>query len=472
MNSARRRTVLLSIILLAAALSGCSRRLGWGVVLWHFDGTEERTGIPGLETGEGAPGAEVEAGGPAPGSGGERSADRVAAGTVVPVLIKSNINQTFVVENPVTRKKAEVPIWKIELFRGRKDAEARAKAFEPYARLYAITLRDGLVLREEPRNTAVQVYRMRRDQTIKLLERTEGEVVTTGGQILPGDWYLAMGDDGTRGYVFSNQLRIYDDSEGPAPTTAESGPDASAELDPLFTRTWRPAYFQTMVDQNRVDLELFGPQFGVFTDAVRRQIRIEYPGASRFFNYSNIAAQPDGSFRFEDLPLTIRFPDADTLEVTIEADYGAGTYTFKEFGQEIRDVIRREELRRANVLARIVANGERFVSEEWGALTLSRSGRFTWAAYDKIIPEAVPEYSGEAGAIVLGLFPGPLLEGDWDGGLSLFFDGGTKPRVDFVYRSTPGGLDLQLVRPIDKEGAVVNTLSEPPLSLRFRRSAN
>lgn len=472
MNSVRRRPLLLAALLVTAVLTGCSRRLGWGVVLWHFDGAEDRTEIPGLENGERAPGAEAETGEAVPGSGGERIEDRVSAGTVVPVLIKSNINQTYVVENPATRKKAEVPLWKIELFRGRKDAEIRAKAFEPYARLYGIALRDGLVLREEPRNTADQVYRIRRDQTIKLLERTEGEVVTTGGKPLPGDWYLAMGNDGTRGYIFSNQLRIYDESEGPAPTTTESGPDIGAELDPLFTRTWRPAYFQAMIDRNRVDLELFGPQFGVFTDAVRRQIRIEYPGASRFFNYSSIAAQPDGSFRFEGLPLTIRFPDGDTLEVTIESDYGEGTHVFSAFDQDVREIVRQEELRRANLLARMVADGERFVSDEWGALTVSRSGRFTWAAYDRLIPEAIPEYSGDAGAIVLGLFPGPLLAGDWDGGLSLFFDGGTKPRVDFMYRSTPGGLDLQLVRPIDKEGAVVNTLSEPPVNLRFRRSAN
>ncbi|HOX11932.1 MAG TPA: hypothetical protein P5117_14610 [Spirochaetia bacterium] len=464
MSPARRSLVLLAgALLLALSLTGCSRRLGWGVVLWYFEGTEaapvpEEEATPdGQDTGTG-----LEA--PSP--------ERVPAGTVVPVFIKSNINHTYVVENPATRKKAEVPVWKIELFRRKREAEARAREFEPSARLYAVALRDGLVLRDEPRNLANQVYRMRRDQSIKLLAKTEGEEVTTGGKPLPGDWYLAMGEDGTRGYVFSNQLRIYDESEGPAAGAAVSGPDPAADLDLLFSRTWRPAYFKTMIEQGRVDLERLGPQFGIFTDAVRRQIRIEYPGASRFFNYTNILPQADGSFRFEGLPLTLRFPDPESLEVTIETDYGAGTHPFAVFDQDIREIVRREELRRANALARMIAEGERFVSDEWGALTISRSGRFTWAAYDKLIPEGIPEYSGEAGAVVLGLFPGPLLAGEWDGGLSLFFDGGARPRADFVYRATPGGLDLQLVRPIDKEWSVVNTLSEPPLSIRFRRSAN
>lgn len=464
MSPARRSLALLAgALLLALSLTGCSRRLGWGVVLWYFEDSEPAP-IPADGSAPAGQGTEEGVRAPSP--------DRVPAGTVVPVFIKSNINRTYVVENPVTRKKVEVPFWKLELFRRKGDAQARAKAFEPNARLYAVALRDGLVLRDEPRNTANQVYRIRRNQSIKLLERSEGEEVTTGGKPLPGDWYLAMGEDGTRGYVFSNQLRIYDEAEGPAAGAADSGPDLGADLDLLFSRTWRPAYFRSMLEQDQVDLERLGPQFGIFTDAVRRQIRIEYPGASRFFNYTDILPQADGSFRFEGLPLTIRFPDPETLEVTIESDYGAGTHTFTIFDQDIREIVRREELRRANALARMIAEGDRFVSDEWGALTISRSGRFTWAAYDKLIPEGIPEYSGEAGAIVLGLFPGPLLAGEWDGGLSLFFDGGARPRVDFVYRATPGGLDLQLVRPIDKEGAVVNTLSEPPLSIRFRRSAN
>ncbi len=392
------------------------------------------------------------------------------AGTVLPVLIKSNINKVYVVEVPETGEKAEVPFWKIELFRRRGDAESRASAFGATARLYALTLRDGLVLRKEPRNLSDQVYRLRRDQVIKLLQKTEGEAVLTGGQPLPGDWYLAMGEDGTRGYVFSNQLQVYDETS-PPPQASKPAADAGLELEALFVKSWRPAYFRTMIEQSRVDLQRLAPHYGIFVDGVRRQIRIEYPGASRFFNYSNIRREPDGGFRFEGLPLVIRFREDGLLDVTIESDYGAGTYAFEHFDQDIREIVRREELRRRSVLEGIIARGERFVSEEWGALTLTRTGRFTWAAYERLVPEAIPEYSGDVGVADPGLFLGPALEGVWDGGLVLTFDGGQKPRADFVYRITPEGLTLQLVRPIDKEWAVVNTLSEPALVLEFRRAA-
>ncbi|HSV57248.1 MAG TPA: hypothetical protein VLH39_09110, partial [Magnetospirillaceae bacterium] len=139
-------------------------------------------------------------------------------------------------------------------------------------------------------------------------------------------------------------------------------------------------------------------------------------------------------------------------------------------GEDVREIVRREELRRSGVLARMIADGDRFVSDEWGALTISRTGRFTWGAYERLVPEAVPEYSGDSGVILMSLFLGPFLAAEWDGGFSLIFDGGARPRVDFAYRATPGGLDLQLVRPIDRKGAVVDTLSDPPLVLRFRRA--
>jgi len=227
-----------------------------------------------------------------------------------------------------------------------------------------------------------------------------------------------------------------------------------------------------MIEESRVDLEHLGQQYGIFVDGVRRQIRIEYPGASRYFNYTNITREADGSFRFEGLPLLLRFREDDILDVTIESDYGAGTYSFEPFDQDIREVIRLEEVRRRSVLERIIAQGERFVSEDWGALTITRTGRFIWAAYDKLIPEAIPEYSGEVGIIDPALFLGPALEGSWDGGISFTFDGEKCPRVDFLYRLTAENLELQLVRPIDKEWAVVNTLSEPPLLIKFRRAAS
>lgn len=453
---------LAPILLLTVLVSGCSRKVGWGLVLWSFDETPVQAA---QADGEGAGEAK-------PAAVPAEEPRRVSSGSVVPVLIKSNINHVYVIEAPDSHKKVEVPIWQIEVFRSRRDAEKRAEEFAPNASLYAVALRDGLVLREEPRNTADQVFRLRRNQQIKLLGKSAGEVVTTGGQALEGDWYLAMGDDGTRGYVFSNQLRIYDEAKAGTPEL-EASDDGSvaAELEPLFVHTWRPAYFRTMIEEGRVDLERFGSQYGIFVDAVRRQIRIEYPGASRFFNYTTIEREPKGGYRFKDLPLTIAFREDGAMDVTIESDYGAGTYAFLPFDGDVRETVRREELRRSNLLAALVARGARFVSEEWGALTIGRTGRFTWAAYDKLIPEVIPEYSGDAGNVNPALFLGPTLVGEWTGGLSFSFDGGLKPRADFLYRFTEYGLELQLVRPIDKEWAMVNNLSEPALELKFRRAA-
>ena len=64
---------------------------------------------------------------------------------------------------------------------------------------------------------------------------------------------------------------------------------------------------------NRIDLDYFSLRFGVFVDAIRRQIRIELPAASKVFDYSGIS-ETDGTYVFEGTPLRIRI-ESDTRMV-------------------------------------------------------------------------------------------------------------------------------------------------------------
>jgi len=48
-------------------------------------------------------------------------------------------------------------------------------------------------------------------ESVKVLNRVEGEAVFTGGKALPGEWYFVQAADGTRGYVFSNTMILYEE---------------------------------------------------------------------------------------------------------------------------------------------------------------------------------------------------------------------------------------------------------------------
>jgi hypothetical protein len=456
MKGRHNRLELTLIAVLAAALSSiglfsCSPRLGWGLVLW----TAPQGPLP--------------------------------AGSIVPVYIRSNIEKLYVVGVPGSSKKVELPLWQIELFSARWRAVDRLKQIGSNISLYMIAARDGLPIRASPSNDAPRVYRLREGQSVKILSKVSGEAVTTGGQVLPGDWYEVIADDGTRGYVFSYAMRVYDETKEGPPSVATSTDAASAQVDMIFSRAWRPEYFQRMIDDQRVDLDLFSLRYGLFADAVGHQIRVELPTVSQVFNYTSIS-QDGTTFTFEGTPLKIRIdsnsrivatwtaagadalattqtsPSAvppvapqtvpptttDTNQGSGAAEQGAtaqggaaqvaaapaasssaysttpgtdGSAVFVELAVDPRDTIREEGIREQRLLDAFVAHGAQWKSPAAGRLMLFRSGGFTWSGRDKLPAGFLPDGAGDTGQIVFRLFLDPGL-GDWDGAFTMRFDAG------------------------------------------------
>jgi hypothetical protein len=433
-------------------LGSCSSRLGWGVVLW------------------------TAAEGPLP------------AGSVVPVYIKSNIQKVYVVGVPGSKergKKLELPFWQVELFPTRGKANARVKSMGENVGLYMIAVRDGLPLRDKPANSAKRVYRLREGQSVKILEKTEGEAVSTGGQALSGAWYYVLSDDGATGYAFSHAFRVYDEAKEGPPVLAVEKKALAGRVDLIFSRSWRPEYFQEMLDDNRVDLDYFTLRYGFFVDAIRRQIRLELPAASRVFNYGDVS-EAKGLYVFEGTPLRIKIEsdarmvcswsgaalagaedealivDTDanavadaaaaaaaaadaaakeagdsaagaggSLDDSAEEGYAqvgsSGSAAFVVLSSEPQETIRGEALRRQKLLSDFVDG----IGGEWGSLaegagigrlSLAKNGRFSWKYRGEAADAFLPAEAGTSGEVAFRLFLDPALGSSWEGVLSLRFD--------------------------------------------------
>jgi hypothetical protein len=457
---ARAATALLGLAALLL-LGSCSPRLGWGLLLWT------------------APE------GPLP------------AGSIVPVYIKSNIQKVYVVGVPGLKgkekdKKIELPLWQLELYPTRGGALARAKAMGENLSLYMVAARNGLILRDKPAaSTGKQVFRLREGQSVKVLEKVEGETVSTGGRPLPGSWYLVLADDGTRGYIFSFALRIYDEAKEGPPVVAAAKSALSGRVDLIFSRSWRPEYFQEMLDDGRIDLDYFLLRYGLFVDGIRRQVRIELPAASEVFNYKEIT-ESAGSYSFGGTPLKIKIESdkrivcdwkgtdaaeapgagspgdegdasaagapaasvADGEGASYKTAGSGGSAAFDVLSTEPREAIRLETLRRQKLLNDFIdRSGSSWKSAASGLLDLSRNGRFTWKGRGEDAAPLVPEAAGTAGEIAFRLFLDPALSGSWEGSFSLRFDQeepGKDRRawLDFVYRVSPAGLVLAPAAPL------------------------
>jgi len=424
--------MLVSILLL---LSSCAGREGWGLVLW-----------PPIDSG-------------------------IPYGAVVPVHFKSNITKTYAVGVPESKTKLELELWRLELYRTRAKARAAAKDYGELLTLFGVAERDGLLLRQKPDNISQQVFRLRLGQPVKLLRAVEGAAVETGGVKLEGTWYLALADDGTSGYVFSNQLEPWDASLGLMPDLRAEAPATDSSLSLLFETTWRPDYFDSMLASGLLDLGAYQPRFGLFADPMRKVIRVERPDFSKVYRYESIERRDDGSYQILPDGATFYFTKAGALIFTPlpadvpkpvlakaqeeQGDEAVVSYGFARHDKDVHEEVAAEERKRLSRLAAFVAEGERFESEYYGVFIATKSTRFTWVAYGALTPAIIPEGSGETGSISMDLYLSPELTDTWDGAFTLRFDGGTLPAVSFAYWMDDESLTLAYLAPGFVQNAIV-----------------
>ncbi|MEN6364234.1 MAG: SH3 domain-containing protein [Rectinema sp.] len=448
--AARSGLLVLFLIALAAGMSSCSSRDGWGVVLWTVQGTG------------------------------------VKSGTIVPIYLKSNIGKVYVIGMPEADGggKKEVPFWQIEQFRSKRAARQRVKEFGEYASVYMVAARDGLPIREKPDNdtTTKRVFRLREGQAVKVLAKVEGAPVSTGGKVLEGDWYLVLADDGTRGYVFSFTMRMYDETTGEKPLI--SGETVlSAGIDVIFSRSWRPSWYQTMTDEDRIDPDLFSFRYGLFTDAVNRQVRVELPAFSKVFQYSAITEE-GGWYFFTGTPLKLRLEGvsaltalwADTEAPAADTVWkrGDSSARFVLINIDIQEVLRKEEARSAEALKAFFASAAKvrgtegtippsldFSSPETGTIELGAAGAFAWSGGDSLpagFAPSSPEGAARKGTARFGLHLDAAMSRTWQGGFSVIPEEGDEGRYDYVYRLSQEGLFLArtVVPPIGEAVAEID----------------
>lgn len=438
---------LLALLLLVSfgSLASCASRIGWGVVLWTVKGTSAK------------------------------------AGTIVPIYLKSNITKQYVIGLPddpkrgAASEKLEVPLWQIEAFTSKSEARKRIARMADLVSIYLIAARDGLPVRETPSNSNAirRVYRLKENEMVKALERVEGEAVYTGSEKLPGDWYFVLTLDGTKGYVFSYAMRMFDESTGEVPEQVEVQSDSKAIAD-VFSRTWRPAWYSSMLEEGTVDLDYFSLRFGLFCDAINRQVRVELPASSKVFEYSSISQDKDWLV-FESTDLRIKRDGPTSILVawgpTVGAEppsdlagwrSGDNYLRFIDVKRDIREAIRSEEARRSassrNFFASAVVLGPgrestgmlAFSSPAAGRLELWPSGLYSWkdtlflpAGFPPSADDSVPEQKGR---VSFGLRLSEGLSENWQGGFSLYPDSG-EGRADYVYTLEPDKLTLAKVLP-------------------------
>ncbi|GHV78906.1 hypothetical protein AGMMS49944_06970 [Spirochaetia bacterium] len=438
--------VLLSVLLNVVLWTGCSRLLGWGVLLW----STEDPAIP--------------------------------SGTVLPVYIRSNIDHVWVVGTPDAYRtrnregnKFEIPLWQLELRGGKRAARKRAAEFEEYALLYAETGQDGLPIREDPDNSSRRVYRLRMGQIIKILELVEGNpAISTTGEPLPGDWYRVLTEDGAIGYCFSYRLKFFEHTGGAlalSPAATESVQE-DPDLDMVLSRSWYPDWYGAMAASRRIDLADLSRRWRFSPSPDTGIAHLYLPTADLSFSYTGIQRVGSRSWRFEGIQgsLQMQLPLDTTLAVQYtEPDGVPRTVTFVTLPMELDDLIAQETERRETLFQNLYALGPAFQSTNYGNLGFAENGRFVWTGNNILIPQVIPASALGSGSISMDLFLSPDLEERYTGAFTLRFDGINSAGipVHFLYTTDDPGLRIEYVPPDNLTGVTVTRRAAAPTVIYF-----
>ena len=382
-------------------------------------------------------------------------------GTLVEVKEKSEINNTYTVKPPDSEQKFEIDTWRVELFEKQSQAETRSREYDEYEDIYARNLRDGLAIREEPDIGSSRVYKLRKNQEIKVLRKTDVEEQIGGHD---GVWYHVLTKDGVQGYSFDYYLKLFDITAAPE---EQSGPDLT-QINESLNKTYRPEDFKAMEENQQINLQKFTTDYGIFSDLENRTIQIRLYNKSYTFEYEEIRRINDRRYAFvpADLEIIIRGDDSVQAVFTVDDQTYDPVFVFYE-EERIQEIRETEQERRTELFTQLIENGPLFTSSAYGEIEFKEGREFSWQNLDRLVPSIVPSVIYESGTVSLDHFLVPELRSDYSGALAFRFEQAAAEPVVFLYSLDGNALKLEYVPGRHVDEKIVQQRSSSRLIMAF-----
>jgi len=394
----------------------------------------------------------------------------VADGTIVPVYIKSNVSHIYVVRLPGEKEKVEIPLWQISEPQSHHKAKKLVAKYKAYEHVYAHCTLDGLPIRADRVNTAKQVYRLRKDEVVRPLYEESGAAVMTGKNAIEGKWLRVLTKDGTVGWCFSYNLKLFKmNADG---TVAEGSDNSSTEvsdetLEKLLAAKWYPESYSSMIQSGNIDLQNMNKSFGFDTGVDSNKVAMRLNDLDVEYEYAGVTKTDDNVYKFNDTPFQVTVRSDSFIVVQYTDDSGIPkSYNFITLEDDIEALIAEEVERRSEEYLSLRQLGPDFRSGNYGTLTFEESNGFKWTGYDLLVPSLIPNSAQSDGKIQLKYLLDKSLKSNWDGVLTFVFDG-MENEVNFLYKKESNGLRLEDATHADFEGNTVESRDTNALVIFF-----
>lgn len=377
-------------------------------------------------------------------------------GDLVPVYIRSNISQVYVIGT--SQGKIEIPLWQITDPEMKFKAKKTAKKFEEYKHTYASVALDGLPMRAEPVNTAKQVYRLKKAETIKILYKGKGQAVYAGKKPLEGEWLRVLTSDGTVGWCFSYNLRPFETDVNGNRINGEVVAEENhidAELTEMLKKTWYPDSYKNMIDSGRIDPARINLNYNLHLNEETNRLSFVMPEVKKEWDYTGASEDTTivnaRSYKLNDIPIIVTIKNPVYIVVRYTGESGKPEdFNLVTIDADINQLVQDEMQRRESEYEQIYMFGPNFRSSSYGQLTLEENHSFNWHNKTLLVPGVISSSAKNTGTVQIKYFLIRSLAQAYDGVLTFKFDGMNK-EVNFFYKMEENGLRLE-----DATGAVLD----------------
>lgn len=366
-------------------------------------------------------------------------------GDVVPVYIRSNISHVYVIGT--SEGKFEVPLWQLTEPVSKSKVNKLRNRYADYSHKYATVALDGLPMRAEAVNTAKQVYRLRKNETVKLLYKVKGQAPMTGGKPLEGEWLKILTSDGTSGCCFSYNLRPFEtDATGGriGGEIQEEIENPNADFDAKLLLTWYPESYKDMIDSNRIDLQKLVPSYCFHLDEESKKLSFKMPKVDKSWEYKGADSTGYNTYQLKDIPIIVTVRKGNYIVVRYTGESGKPEdFNLVTIDGDINEILTAEIARRETEYEQLYMYGPKFNSKSYGSLSLGENQEFTWTNNRLVVSSGIISANAKGrGKIENKYFLTKALRTSYDGVLTFKFDGMNK-EVNFLYKIEENGLRLE-----------------------------
>jgi hypothetical protein len=362
---------------------------------------------------------------------------KVQNGDLVWIWEQSHIRKTYKIERPEGGGSFEVDQWRVKPFSGEGEAKTFQTAFAPLKDVWAVSGKQGLPVRETADANANRIYKLGDTEEVKVISGN-GPRVKQGN--LEGSWVQILTNDGYTGWVFDYYLTMVSRANGTAKTLKGSGPGDQL-VQSVLAQEWYPDDMRGMIEQDRVNLNMFRPDAGM--RATDKSFLIVLPGTPD----ERLELPIDKPKKIDNATYDFGGPNKTQVQfVNVDGSKMNLMFTWQGkprtipltlLDENVGTVVSRELADRQQKLDEILARGKTLVSPTYGTIRLS-ADTFTWTGGQT----ALGGITDTTGKLVFDWFADQQKFGKEFRAVRFQFGGDQGPKKIFLYRFLKDGFQL------------------------------